>query len=195
MVILAGVPESPTIAARRRIEFADPAIPGSKQPYHAAARLQLKDAEKLVKDCAGSSMRFAKDAVEIAIADAKRQGFQVSTSGVLTGSAKPIPELEKVLVSHPLLHTAEGDLFRNVIIAACESCGLSVLAVKEKELTDRCAAELGIPAAVVQQHVLSMGKLIGPPWRQDEKLASRVAWMALAVERRPGAAYGAGVRS
>ena len=180
MVVLAGPPDSPTLLDRRRIEIADPGITGSRQPYHAAEGQPLEKAEKLVNTCIESSTRLAKGAVQATIVDAGQQGYRIAVAGILTGSGKPIPALDKILASHPMLHMAEGELFRNVIIAACESSGLSVRAVPEKVLLAQCPAELGIAETVVQQHLARMGKAIGSPWRQDEKFATLVAWMALA---------------
>jgi hypothetical protein len=182
LVVVAGPLESPAIVDRRRIEIADVHVAGSKQPYHAAERMNLQAAESHVAACVERSSQLATAAVRSAIADARHKGHQVFAAGVLTGSGKPVPELQKILASHPLLHTAEGELFRNVIIAACKRCGLSVLAVKEKELLIRHSRELGIPDMAIEQHLMRMGKMVGPPWRQDEKFASRVAWMALAVQ-------------
>ena len=42
LVVLAGPVETPTILDRRRIEIADVEMEGSKQPYHAAERLNLR---------------------------------------------------------------------------------------------------------------------------------------------------------
>ena len=36
------------------------------------------------------------------------------------------------------------------------------------------------PSADLQQLIDGLGKSLGPPWRQDEKLASMAAWIALA---------------
>jgi hypothetical protein len=184
LVVVAGPLESPVIVDRRRPEIADLHVAGSKQPYHAAERMNLQEAESHVAACVERSSQLAKEAVQLAIAHARHNGYHVSTAGVLIGSGKPVPELQKILASHPLLHTAEGELFRNVIVAACKSCCLSVLVVKEKEIPVLCSQELGISDAVIQHHVMRMGKIVGPPWRQDEKFASRVAWMALAAETR-----------
>jgi hypothetical protein len=90
--------------------------------------------------------------------------------------------LEKILPSHPLLHTAEGELFRNAIMTACGNYGLSVTRVKEREALIRSSSGLGISEAGIQQHLARMGKTIGPPWRQDEKSATRAAWLALAAD-------------
>jgi hypothetical protein len=166
------------VVERRRIEVADPKIAGSKQPYHAAEGFSLKDAEALVSACTEASLQLATQAVREAIADAKREGYEISTSCILTGSGKPIPALDKILASHPLLHTAEGELFRNVIARACLNHHLPVVAVKEKELMARAQDDLGISAELIEQHLQRMGKAMGAPWRQDEKYASLAAWIA-----------------
>jgi hypothetical protein len=182
-VVLGGPLESPVVVERRRIEIADPTMTGSKQPYHAAEGLSLQDAETLVNACTERSVQLASAAVEAAIWDAERKGYRVSTSGIVAGSGKAVPALGKILASHPLLHTAEGELFRNAITRACGNHHLRVVAVKEKELMSRAQDELGISGELIEQHLQRLGKAIGAPWRQDEKRASLVAWMALGLAR------------
>jgi hypothetical protein len=166
------------VVERRRIEIADPKAAGSKQPYHASMGLSLKDAEALVSACTEASVRLATEAVRAAIADAKHKGCEISASGILTGSGRSIPALEKILASHPLLHKAEGELFRNVIARACLNHHLSVVAVMEKELMSCAQNDIGISGELIEQHLQRMGKAIGAPWRQDEKYACLAAWIA-----------------
>jgi hypothetical protein len=180
IVVLAEPLETPSVLIRRRIEIVDPKLPGSKQPYHAAQGRSLKDAETLIGVCAESSGRLALDAVRAVIEEVGQRGCEVGAAGIAIGSGKPLPSLEKILKAHPLLHTAEGEFFRHAIGEACKSCGLAISEVKEKTLMAECSARLRVSEDELQQNLISMGKLIGPPWRQDEKLASLVAWMVLA---------------
>ncbi len=184
LVVVAVPIEQPVIVQRRRIEIADPEIAGSKQPYHAAEALNLTDAEALVNACTERSGHLAGAAVEAAIRDAEQNHYQVSISGILAGSDKPLPGLDKILASHPLLHTAEGELFRNVITRACVNHSLPVVAVNQKELMSRAQNQLGMSGEGIQQHLQRMGKAIGAPWQQDEKSATLVAWIALASGSR-----------
>ena len=39
----------------------------------------------------------------------------------------------------------------------------------------QCAAALHIPAAELQARLSAMGKTLGPPWTQDEKLSAAAA--------------------
>jgi len=91
--------------------------------------------------------------------------------GIVMGSGRALPTLEAILRSHALIHTAEGEFFRNALAEAGEHCGLRVLGVKAKELSERGAAYL--------PRVQGMGKALGPPWTQDQKSATLVAWLAL----------------
>jgi hypothetical protein len=50
-VAVAGSLDNPFVLERRRIETADPSIPGSRQPYHAAERLDVRKAENLIRLC------------------------------------------------------------------------------------------------------------------------------------------------
>ncbi len=100
--------------------------------------------------------------------------------GITLGSGRALPALEKVLASHALIHTAEGEFYRNVVAEAGEHCGLPVLGVKEREIFERAASHLKVDAAELERRVAILGKPIGPPWTQDQKYAALVAWLALA---------------
>jgi hypothetical protein len=61
-------------------------------------------------------------------------------------------------------------MFRDVLAWAAQECGLPVTTVREK----------GIEAASLKR-IGSLGKLIGPPWTQDQKCATLAALAALAA--------------
>jgi|SRR5208283_902152 len=183
-VVVAGDLSSPNVIDRRRIEIADPTLPGSKQPYHAAEKLALEEAEPLLRRCVSSSASLAKKAVGDCLDEARRKGHRVLVCGILLGSGRPLPAVAAILASHALIHTAEGEFFRAVLIDASKHHGLQVIGVKEKELLGGCTAELHMSQDALEQHLTSIGRALGPPWRQDEKLATLVAWLALATAGR-----------
>ena len=94
---------------------------------------------------------------------------------------RPLPRLESILASHALIHAADGELFRDALAHAMERSGLSVTRVREKELFDRAAREFRTAAEVLRRRVDETGRPIGPPWTQDQKLASLAGWLALAA--------------
>ncbi len=184
LVVVAGSPRSPAVVDRRRIELADPAIPGSKQPYHAAEKLDLKEAKEVVRRCVQESRRLARRAVRAALDDLREKGHDVVGCGILLGSGRPATTLAATLASHALIHTAEGELFRDVLTRASEHYHLPVTGVRERELYTRGAAELHVPADELRRRVTQMGSAIGSPWTQDEKHATLLGWLTLAARSR-----------
>jgi hypothetical protein len=141
--------------------------------------MQLAEAEAFLDRCGAATQLMAETAVREAAAELAGKGYAVAGACVLLGSGRPATGLAATLRSHPMIHTAEGDFFRGALKAACESCGLPVLGVKEKELIREAAAALGTSADNLQRRAAALGKSIGPPWRQDEKLCAIAGWLAL----------------
>ena len=186
-IALAGPASAPRVLARQRLEFADPKLAYSKQPYHAAAERSLPEAEKLIAQCMQSSTELAFLGMRGIVDELKAAGAQVSTCGLLLGSGKPLPELAGILRSHALIHTTEGDMFRRVLAQAAERLGLRVIGVKEKQIWPEAATRLNQSAAAIAAHLEAVGKSLGPPWREDERLATLAAWIALAQPARVAA--------
>jgi len=64
--------------------------------------------------------------------------------------------VDKVLASHPRIHTAEGYFYRDVVRDAC-----------------------AVPVKIIPPASLDpskLGKLDAPPWGRDQKLAALAAW-------------------
>jgi hypothetical protein len=171
--------DAPVAIMRRRIEMMERGVNGPSQPYHAAVGLDIREAEQFVANSAARAAALATTALRAMVEDLRQLGHGVSGCGLLLASGRPLPPLEKILASHPLLHTAEGELFREALRAACRECELPVTAIKERELFSQAAADLRLPAERIERHVAAMGKGIGPPWRQDQKFAAVAAWLAL----------------
>jgi hypothetical protein len=67
--------------------------------------------------------------------------YRIVGSAVLLASGRPLPSLAKILGSHPLIHTAEGEFFRHAVRKACEGLKISVTAIRERELEERFTQE------------------------------------------------------
>jgi hypothetical protein len=179
-------PEAATLAImdRSRIELVDPGIPGAAQPYHAAAKMKLKEAEQWLEECANRAELLARQAIRLIIDNLTEQNCRALACGIVLASGRPLPALATVLASHALIHTAEGEIFRHALSRASEHCSLQVTGVKECELYSRGAKEFGMKVEVLTRHLAEMGRLIGPPWSQDQKFAALAAWLALAETGR-----------
>lgn len=179
LVAMAGPPGAPSVVDRRRIELADPAIPRPVQPYHAAQKLKLPEAEAYVQRFAREAEHLAGVALREATERLTGAGFECAGCGIPLGSGRPVPTVEAALASHPMLHTAEGELFRSALIKASENCGLQVLGIRERDLMARGAEGLGISLDALPLRLAELGRAAGPPWGQDQKLAALAAWLVL----------------
>src|SRR5258707_11675954 len=88
LVVIGGSPGSPELILRRRIENADPEIPGSKQPFHAAERLEFPDAKEFLKECTASTRRLSRQAFNSVKDELHRKNYQAVTCGVVLGSGR-----------------------------------------------------------------------------------------------------------
>src|SRR5437899_3418299 len=137
LVAVCGDVNSLECIARKRIVTTDPTMPGANQPYHHAVSLPLADAERYLANSAAVSERLAFVAVEEVVREFDGRGYRIVGSAVLLASGRPLPSLAKILSSHPLIHTAEGEFFRNAASKACERLKIRVTAIRERELDER----------------------------------------------------------
>lgn len=182
LVVVSGDGDSVEVMDRRRIVTTDPRIPGANQPYHYAASLGLPESERYLANCAAVSERLALAAVEEVARELEGLHYRIAGSAVLLASGRPLPSLSKILASHALIHTAEGEFFRDAVRTACERLKISVTAVRERELDERARTAFGNAASRVQRRISSLGSAIGPPWTKDHKTAALAAAMILARE-------------
>ena len=167
------------IVERRRIEMGDPASAGPKQPYHEAEGRPLAEARRIVGTYASEARRRAKETLRSVIGDLHRRGLEISDCALLTASGRPLPDLERILASHALIHSADGELFREALLEAAASQRLRPTRVVEKTLLSQASVVLGAPPGELQRAVAEAGKTLGPPWTQDQKLAALAAWLCL----------------
>jgi hypothetical protein len=184
VVAVTGPAKSPSVVLRKMLVIADPAISGSKQPYHAAEKLDLKKAEILVRRCTASTRALARREVRGIVAELRGKGLQPGRACILLSAGREVGPLAAILASHAMIHTAEGQFFREALRRACRRYRLKVAGVKEREIVAHAAAALRLQAKTLRRRAAQMGRALGPPWRQDEKLAALAAWLMLAPAAR-----------
>ena len=180
LVAVSGDARSVGVLDRRRIVITDPSIPGAKQPYHYAVGLGLAESERYLANCAAVSERLALEALVEVVRELKGQNYLIVGSAVLLASGRPLPSLSKILASHALIHTAEGEFFRDAARKACERLEMQVTAIRERELEERTRTVFGQEASLVQRRISSLGSSVGPPWTKDHKTAALAAATILA---------------
>jgi hypothetical protein len=171
---------SPRVVARSRVEVADPAIEGSRQPYHQAEDMPLPRAARYLTRCERASFANARKGLAAALESLPPGTPRPRRCALLLASGRPLPELAQILASHALIHTADGEHFRDAFAAAARECGLDVIRVRERDVTAELARQLEISPESLERRVAGWRKDVGPPWTADQKLASIAAWSALA---------------
>jgi hypothetical protein len=150
------------------------------QPYHAAEGRKLNEAAALIARYETSARRLALRAQKAVAEDLARRGYEPVAAAILLASGRPLPALESILASHALIHTADGEHFRAALAHACERSGIPVTGVRERDLPQRAEAALKRPSSDLTAEVAALGRALGPPWTQDQKLAALAGWVALA---------------
>jgi hypothetical protein len=179
LVALAGQPSEIQVLFRGRIELLPPDESIPRFVYHEAAELPVSQATALVKRAREASQKAARSALKDVLRDLESRGAKADVCGVLSGST-PVPDdLSRVLRSHPLIHAAEGALFQQAIVLACESCGLIVTAAREREVWSRAAAAWDITEAGLRKEMDAVRKSVGAPWSADHKASTAMALLAL----------------
>jgi hypothetical protein len=82
------------------------------------------------------------------------------------------------------MHAAEGELSRDALAGALETFRLPVTATPRRLLSQHAAAVLGLSPDDTRTHLTALGKPLGPPWRQEHKEATLLAWLALVTAPR-----------
>lgn len=172
---------APVLLARQRVHLVDTFTYEFRQPYHTAEKMLLEQAREFILRMQAEARRLSYRVIRELESRTKEQGVKLTRCGLLLASGRPLPELEKILSSHALIHTADGELFREALLHASASCGLKEFTIKEKELLDRAAAAFRCKPNVLVRRVTELGRTLGAPWSQDEKFATLAAWMALSI--------------
>lgn len=164
------------ILDRRRLEIAEESERGPVQPFHTARDLGVDRGAIFLDQCREASIELASASLESAMKQVG--GDRIQTCAILTGSGRRSPSLEATLASHAAIHSAEGEFFRDVVSQGAERCGLRAHRIKEKELFSIAESKFGMSSARLQQMLGDLGKIVGAPWRQDQKFAALAAWLA-----------------
>jgi hypothetical protein len=177
--------DNPIIVDRKRIEMIEGG--NSQKPsfvYHAASKLPLKSAERLVQESKALAQSRAKDSLTAVVGELRNRGYEVFASGVI-GTKRPLASsLETILGTHSLIHAAEGELFRAAIIGASEVLKVPVTSVPASELYARVATMLGSSADEIRRRLNEERRAVGKPWAQDQKESLLVALLAAAANPR-----------
>ena len=176
----------PTVLARQRIHLVETFTYEFRQPYHTAKKMPPDEGREFISRMQEEARRLAYSAIRDVQSDLQKQGLKLTLCGLLLASGRPLPELDKILASHALIHTADGELFREALLHASARCGLRDFRVKEREVLDLAGRAFRLKPDDIMRRVTELGRSLGSPWSQDEKFATMAAWLALSASRKSG---------
>jgi hypothetical protein len=179
-VLLAATAARPQVVEHRVLELSDPAVPTSRQPYHAGIGIAQRDLATLERLVAGVR-RYAEQSIAEWVAGCRAAGYQVDQVGIVVGSDV---DPDSIPNPHVRAHAAEGRLFRSVVEAAAGASGLSSTTFIERELFAHAANLLGRSEAALRRDLAELGRTLHRPWRGEQKAAAAAAWMVLASASR-----------
>jgi hypothetical protein len=150
-----------------------------RQPYHTAEKRPLAEGRSFILRAQAEARTLAYESIQSVDENLRKQGYALKHCGVVLASGRPLPEFAQVLASHALIHTADGELFREALLHASERCGFAVFTAKASELLETAAHALHQHPDQLARCLADLGRSLGPPWTEDEKFAALVAWLSL----------------
>jgi hypothetical protein len=181
LIALALENKQPIILARRRPHLVATFSYTFRQPYHTAEKMDLAEAHTFLDQQRDEARKLALGALRAAQTEVAQQGYKLTHATLLLASGRPLPELPKILASHSIIHTADGEFFREALLHACARANLTMTTIKDRELLAIASTTLRRKPLALTRFVNDLGKPLGSPWTQDEKFAALAAWLALAA--------------
>ncbi|PYO94496.1 MAG: hypothetical protein DMD62_05185 [Gemmatimonadetes bacterium] len=170
-VLLSSSRATPRVTDSRVIELADPAVPHSRQPYHAgfgAAQTDTGKVDRLVRGIEA----FSRNTIA-AMVDEYREHHRVRNATVIVAS---LTDPASIANQHMRAHASEGQLFRAVLVDGLRRCGLKVKIVLEREVYELLGKKLRASPAAAKRKVAALGET-QRRWRAEQKVAAAGAWL------------------
>jgi hypothetical protein len=176
-VLVSGPSRSPRVLDACTIQLSDPAIPESRQPYHAGfgtARGRGPELSRLV----ASVEQFGRQTVTGLIRRYLSEGYPLHGAGIVVGSTI---DPERIANDHIRIHALEGQLFRRVVEESAAESSLACSIWRNRDLYPSAASILKEPESHLRGTLATLGKSVAGSWRAEQKAATLAAWLVLAA--------------
>jgi hypothetical protein len=177
LVGIGGDAAAPTVLTRDRVELIDDALP--RMAYHAALELDVDAGAQLIAQVERSAEACAERALSHLAGRLRDSGYDVAGVGIAIGTSPPPDDLAKILGSHTLLHAAEGELYRDALVAGAESADLPVTRYANKRAISELAATLQVDTDALAERLAGLRRTLGAPWQKDHREATAAALLVL----------------
>ena len=174
-IVLAGSFEAPIAIKRHELVFATLEQPELFQPWHEALELAAPNAKKSIDASEVRLGVIATDTLKSFVRELESEGFSVQVAGIV---GAPERDITKLGSPHIRAHAGEGLLFRRILEQAVQNLGIKFHTFNERQIGKEPGS--GSPSEKETANKLAeFGKVIGRPWRLDEKAAALGAWLSL----------------
>lgn len=174
---------APVVVDRRRLELVEPGVPS--QPYHhEAVGMPLPEAENLVALVRESVMRTTLARVS-ELCDELQPSCTIVA---MTLRNPPLPYVPVTVAeahaSYPVTCRADAMMYHAALCTAARRLDIAVELHDRGDEVVRAADRLGATPERLEDFIQAAGRMLGPPWRKEHRLAAAAAIAALA-DRAP----------
>ncbi|MBI3993046.1 MAG: hypothetical protein HY342_07215 [Candidatus Lambdaproteobacteria bacterium] len=173
--------DTPSVVYKERMALWEPSQRGAAHFYHRAAQLPLAAVGPALAEDELESRRVTAQSLQHVTGELGRLGYRLVAARVVDRPRRPLPPLEKVLTSHPLLHAAEGALFRDIVLSEAAKVIADATEIDAAVLLEGVARAAALSPTVVAERLARAGKIAGSPWSREHQQCALAAWFALAA--------------
>ena len=170
---------SPRVLLRQRPHLVKKFTLEFRQPYHSAQKVSPAEGRSFISFVRAEARSLAYQVIRCAQTSLREQDCELTRCALLLSSGRPLPALPQILATHALIHTADGELFREALLHASKRCGVETFTTRESGFVETASEALRLPSDELVRRLATLGSELGPPWAQDEKFAALVAWLSL----------------
>jgi hypothetical protein len=179
--VLVTVTPDHEVLDRRRVELVDASLPALPH-HHECQSLPIERALELIDKVQASAAELAANGLSKLAAS-----VPADIAGVALRVCPPLPETVAERITNYRAQTmADGIMYRQVLARAAEARGWQVHWYERSAVLGAATKTVG--SNTVGALLKRTGALLGPPWREDHRLAMAAAIAALSVSCSSSAA-------
>jgi len=165
LVRVSGTTGAPKVECRERVVACD-VLDG--ELYHRAAE-RARDRERFVASRRAAALEQARRAIRDHVAGVR--------AAIVLGKLAALGPVDRIVAAHPMIHGAEGELWRAIFAEACGAAGLAVARDEAGALRAQLARRH--PATAIAAFLADGKRTCGSPWSREPQDAALGAWSVL----------------
>jgi hypothetical protein len=165
LVRVGGTARAPMVERRERVVACDVL---DAQLYHLAAERE-RDRERFVASRRAAAVKQAREALRAELAGV--------SAAIVLGKQPSLAPVDRIVAAHPMIHGAEGELWRAIFAEACGAGGVAVTRAEAGEIRPLLARRH--TAAAIAAFLDDGKRTCGPPWSREPQEAALAAWSVL----------------